>query len=205
MVDYVTIANLALSKIGAEDTISDPDQDSTAARAIRVAWDSVRKAMIRGGELAPRWNFAMKYFQTPARNPTDADPVPFGWTAAFPKPDGALRLVEILDPPCSAAGSWLFAGNEVLLNETGPLKAWWLIDVENPVLWDALFIDTFAARLAFQIADKIAGDTGRKFACRDEYEKNLKAAAKVDAVENPPIDQDESDWITCRYQMGGRA
>ncbi len=200
MTDYTSVANLALQKMGAADRIVARDQDSHAARTLAEAWDDVRKAAIRGGKKAPRWNCFERYAETPARAITPLKPLPYGWSAAYPMPDGALRLAEIVYPAGAAEGRWKFADNEVLLKDGGPLKAWWLFDNDEPATWDSLFVETFAALLAYQCADSITGDRGRKQDCWAEYQANLAAAAKVDATENPPVEPVEDDWIMARYR-----
>lgn len=200
MTDYVSVANLALQKMGAEDTIVARDQDSHAARTIAAVWDDVRKAAIRGGKKAPRWNCFEGYAEPPARVASLTNPIPFGWQSAHPLPDGALRLSEIVYPCAAAEGRWKLANGEILLKDGGPLKAWFLFDRAEPALWDALFVETFAALLAYQCADRITGDRGRKQDCWAEYEANLAAAAKVDATENPPIEPVEDDWIMARFR-----
>lgn len=207
MASRVEVSNLALFKLGASDTIVSPDDDSHAARTVSAVWDVVRKATLRGiGEQIPRWNFAERYAETPARAPTASNPIPYGWAGAYPMPDGALRLAEIVQPAHLGAGGWKLVGNEsareVLLKQPGPLKAWWLFDVPEPGLWDDSFVQAMAARLGFEIADRITGDMGRKQACWDEFRANLAAAAKVDAMEGAPIEPEEDDWIACRYGAG---
>jgi len=200
--DRLSVANLALVKMGASDTIVAPDQDSHAARTIASVWDDVRRACIRGGRKAPRWNFAEEYAETPARAISAGKPLPFGWSGAFPAPDGALRLAEIVDPVTSDDG-WKFASGEVLLRGSGPLRAWWLFDVPEVALWDALFVQCFAARLAYETVDRIAADLARKSALWNEYEANLSAATKVDARENPPVEPEESSWVAARGAGSG--
>ena len=194
----VAISNLALQKIGASDRVTAPDQRSQAAEAIAVAWDQVRRGTIAGGEkAAPRWNFATRLALVPARALPPGTTLAGGWRAAFPLPDGCLRVIEPLSARTGRIG-WRVAGGEVLADVAGPLELEYLVDVEEPTLWSPLFVETFAARLGFQIADRVTGDRGRKQDCWAEYEANLLAAAKVDAREDPPVETDESDWVLAR-------
>ena len=55
-------------------------------------------------------------------------------------------------------------------------------------------------KLGFQVADRVTGDRGRKQDCWAEYEANISAATRVDAMENPPEELEESDWVLARYQ-----
>lgn len=199
MASIVSVSNLALQKIGADDRIVDPDEDRDAARALRAVWDDVRQACIRGGDKVPRWNFANTYFQVPALAPNSFT-VPFGWTSGFRMPEGFLRLTEIVDPAAAIDDYRLIADETVITKTAGPLRGWFLKDIVEPEKWDALFVETFAARLGFQVADRVTGDRGRKQDCWAEYQTNIAAAARVDAMENPPEELEESDWVLARYQ-----
>ncbi|MEA3053558.1 MAG: hypothetical protein QOG72_2461 [Sphingomonadales bacterium] len=190
MADYVTIANLTLSLIGEDDQLRDPDQDSHAARAVRAVWDEVRRDVLRDHP----WNFAI------ARRDLSAveDIVTYPWAAAFQLPEDCLRLLEVLDPP-GCRDTFENEGGRILADTAGPLWVRYVRDVEETGLWDALFVSAFAARLAFQIADRITGDRGRKDDAFRAYRAALAKAKGVDAKENPPVVTVESDWITARY------
>ena len=53
------------------------------------------------------------------------------------------------------------------------------------------------------IADVVTADPGRRRDCWQEFEAGLAAASKVDAVENPPQEAAEDDWIMAREQPAG--
>jgi hypothetical protein len=71
-------------------------------------------------------------------------------------------------------------------------------DVADPGHWDDLFVEAMACRLGYQIADRITGDRGRKADCWSEYRGAIKLAAGVDAKEDPPIEIEDSSWVTAR-------
>lgn len=204
MLDRVTISNRALGKTGSTAKISSPDEDSHAASTIRAAWDAARMQVLRGApKHQPRWNFAERYVVSPGRAIDDDAPLPQEFAGAYPAPDGALRLCEIVTPDCTAEGSYKYAGGEILIKASGPVGAWWLFDVTDTAKWDALFEDAFAALLAFEICDEINGDVGRKDRCWAEYLAKVASAAKVDAGESPPPEPEEDSWITARDVGGG--
>lgn len=203
MTALVDIANLALQKIGAEDTIVSPEQDSHAARTAFAAWNLVRRGCIRGGDgFFPVWNFASRFAVLPARAVTPTDPLPTGWLAAFPLPAAPLECLRVTEvtAPQVAIDDYRVAAGQVLTRSIEPLALWYLADIVDPTAWDALFIETFAARLAYQIADRLTGDRGRKDDCWKEYLANLKSACAVDTREDPPTQLEESSWVEARYQ-----
>lgn len=190
MADYVTIANLALSLLGENDQLRDPDQDGHAARSVRAVWWQVRRAVLRDHP----WNFAMARHMLPA----SATIVPIGWDRAFPLPDNCVRLVEILSPAISVA-DYALEGGAILCDAPGPLGVRCVMDVEETSRWDDLFVDAFAAKLAWQIADRITGDRGRRQDMERAYMAALNRAKGVDAKENPPIEAEDGSWITARW------
>jgi hypothetical protein len=197
--DYVTIANLALSKLGEDDQIRDPDQDSHAARSVRAVWDPVRRFVLRKG----KFNFAMKRAELAAQassSPGYESSYPF--TNRFPVPDGFVRLVEVLGP-ASVVEAYKYERKAILADSVGPVFIRYVADVAETGDWDDLFVQAFAARLAFQIADRITGDRGRKADAFTEWRLAIKEAAGVDAKEDPPEEPYESSWVTSRF--GGPA
>lgn len=190
MSDYVTIANMAAARIGTETRISSPDDDRFVARTIKAAWDIQRQAAIRDGA----WNFASKRADLAAEG--DPDFVIYPWAYAFPLPTGCLRLIEVLDSPRDA---YSCEGGAVLTDTLGPLYIRYAVDVVEPALWDASFTESFALRLAWRTGRRIAGSAFDLEQCWTDYRQSLSAAKRVDARENPSINQEESSWVTARY------
>jgi hypothetical protein len=190
MSDYVTIANMAAARIGTETRISSPDDDRFVARTIKVAWDIQRQAAIRDGA----WNFAARRAELAAVN--DPDKIIYPWEYGFPLPEACLRLIEVLD---SSREEYQLEGKVILANTLGPLNIRYLVDVPEPALWDVGFAESFALRLAWRCGRRIAGSAFDQDQCGIEYKDSLKAAKRVDARENPPIDQEESSWVKARY------
>lgn len=195
MADYVTVANLALSKLGEDDQLRDPDQDSHAARSVRAVWTPVRRAVLRKGN----FNFAMARAELAAQAPTALGyRSPYPYTNRFPVPADFVRLVEVLDP-AEIREHYNFERKAILANTDGPVFVRYVGDVEDVGDWDDLFVEAFAARLAYQIADRITGDRGRKADCWNEWRDAIGKAGGVDAKEDPPIDAYDSSWVTARF------
>jgi len=195
----VSIANLTLQKIGADDQLADPDESSHVARTLRASWDLIRKVCLR--ELTP--TCAKRRIELPAREITALRPV-IGFTNAYPLPAGFLRLLEVLSP-WSARDDYRLIGDdqsaggaEILADCTGALGIEYVVDLVDPARWDALFLQSFADRLGCQIADRITCDLGRVRRCQADYDAARKAAGGADSKEQPPIETEDSSWITAR-------
>lgn len=190
MSDYVTIANMAATRIGTETRISSPDDNRFVARTIKAAWDIERQAAIRDGA----WNFAMRRAALAAVS--DPGLVLYPWQYGFELPDGCLRLIEVLDAP---RDDYALEGSLILANTLGPLYARYLVDVPEPALWDASFTHAFALRLAWRLGRRIAGSAFDQDVVWAEYRRALADAKRVDARENPGLVQEDSSWIAARY------
>lgn len=196
MADIPTIANLAMQKLGEEDQLTSLDEDRTAARAMRVAWDIVRRQILRKG----KFNFSIRRRALAAQassSPGYSSPYPF--SNRFPLPAAALRLVEIIEP-AGIVDAYKNEGGAVLADSDGPVWVRVVEDVPDTTQWDDLFVEAFACRLAWQVADRITGDRGRKADCWAAYKAAIAQAGGVDAKEDPPEPFSDSSWLTARSQ-----
>lgn len=189
MSSFVQIANAVAILIGTEARITDPADNRTLARTVREVWDINRRAALRDGS----WNFAARTLDLPAL----AGTVPGDWSAMFQLPADAVRLLEVLTD--GARDDYKLEGRVILTRAAGPLAVRVVVDVTEPALWDELFADAFAARMAWKIGKRIAGSGYSADAGERAYRAAVTSAKSTDAREEPPIEQEESDWITARW------
>ena len=189
MSSFVAIANAVAVLIGTEARITDPADNRTLARTVREVWDLNRRAAIRDGN----WNFAMATVALPAL----AGDVPGDWQTMCRLPAKCLRLVEVLTE--GARDDYRLEGQVILCNMAAPLSVRVVMDVEEPALWDETFADAFAARIAWRIGKRIAGSAYSDAQGERLYRQTLNTAKSIDAREEPPIMQEESDWISARW------
>ncbi|MBQ1479827.1 MAG: hypothetical protein IIZ30_07305 [Sphingomonas sp.] len=193
MADFVTVANLAASSLGEDDQLRSPDDDTHLSRSVRAVFDVERVAALRDHT----WNFAMRRFALPRVANPDFETAPYGY--AYRLPAECVRLVEVMG---ARTGSYQIEGPYILSGVAAPLRIRCIVDVAEPAEWDALFVKAFAMRVAWQIADRITGDTGRVQMAERKYRAALMEAKRVDARENPPISQAVTGWEEAR--MGER-
>lgn len=193
MTAYVTIANLAASKLGEDDQLRNPDDDTHLGRSVAAVWAPVRQAALRDHS----WNFAMRRAGLSAEA-LDHVPYPFGYS--FPLPADNLRLIEVLN--IGTRDEYQIEGGSILCNSAEPVYIRYIADIEETALWDALFVEAFACRLAYQISDRITGDVGRRDRAWQGYRAALSEAKRVDARENPQIPTEMTDWELARFGGG---
>lgn len=197
MATETQIANLAAARVGSETAITSLQQDRPAPRAFKAVWDIERRACLREAS----FNFSTRRFGLP-RLKLDDDDVIYPYTAAFGLPPGFLRLIEVLDSV--ARLDYQMEGNRILANVAAPLYVRCVVDVPELANWDDAAAEAFALRLAWRCGRKLSGSTFDQEACWNEYQHAVMPAKHVDAQENPPIEQEESDWVLSRGIYGWR-
>ena len=180
----VSIANRALGKLG-QTTITSLTQDSTAARAVNAAYESVRRAEIRKHP----WNFAKKR----ARLAASADTPLFDFAYQFPFPSDCLRVLNKADV------DWKIEGQAILSDDSGPLDIIYLRDVTDPNVFDEAFIEAFACKLAMELAEKLTSSSEKRDRAQKEYQYALQEARRTNAIERMSEDRIEDDWERARY------
>lgn len=188
------VANMAAIKMGGSATIMSLDDDRKVARTLKAVWALQRRATIREGS----FNFAARRGALAKIAAVELTEI-YPYEAAFAEPSACLRLIEVLNPELRAA--YQLEGGRVLCNSSGPVYARWAIDVPEPADWDDDFAEAFACRLAWKCGKEIVGDDFDMAGAWAEYRNAISGAKRVDARENPPIEQEESDWVLAR--LGG--
>lgn len=192
MASETEIANLAAVFIGTSSRISTLDDDRTLARVLKAVWPAERRATIRDGA----WNWAMRRAALPSSTPADAATI-HPWSYRFPLPGDCLRIVDIID--ASSTGDWIVEDGAILSDLPAPLRVRYMVDVVEPAQWDASFAEAFARRLAMTCGNRIAGSAFSVDRAQEAYRMAISSAKRVDAGENPGIEQAESSWIEARW------
>jgi len=179
----VQIANRALGKLGST-TIVSLTQDSPAARAINNIYTGIRRSEIRKHP----WNFA----KTRVSIAADADAPEFDFGYRFRQPADCLRVLNKADV------DWKIEGQYILSNDGGPLEVQYLADVTDPNVFDEAFIEAFASKIAYEIAEKLSSSTEKKKSAGEDYRFALAEARRTNAIERMSEDRIEDDWERAR-------
>lgn len=185
MASAVGIANLALARLGDEGEILSLAEDTRAARAVAACFDDMRDAVLRDHP----WDFARHRARLPAL--IDA-PAWGGWTA-FQKPADFIRFVEV-----EWSRTYRLEGQTVLARHAGPLHLLYVRRVTDTGLFDPLFVEALAAKIALHIAIRITGSMQVQQAMEGAYARALASAKRVNGQEDEPERIAEDDWILAR-------
>ena len=200
MASEIDAANRALSKIGSARITSRLD-NSKEAREVNAAFDIVRDAELRKN----RWSFAKRRSALAASVTAPA----FGYGYQYTLPTLCLRVLRVGDfsPGLDLSNGrnasleeYAIEGRSILTDDAGPLNIIYLESVVDVTLWDAMFLEVFACKLAFEIADALTGSQSRKDACAQDYEAQVRAAVHANAIELPASPIADDSWILSRLQ-----
>lgn len=189
----VEIANYALSKLGEEPMLLLTD-DNKKARLLNRIFDQVRDAELR----RCRWKFSIARTQLSALVAAPA----WGYARQFPLPSDFLQLVQANDiyvrPLSKARAPWSLEQGMILTDLAAPLKVRYVQRVTNPGLFDPLFNEVLACKLAMEAAETLTQSSSKKAEAVDQYKFALAEAKRQDAIENPPDELPGGSWLAAR-------
>ncbi|MBA1364044.1 hypothetical protein [Burkholderia gladioli] len=201
MSSIVSICNRALTKLGA-NRITSLDDNVKGARVMSSMYDSVRRAEIR----SHRWSFALARTSLPALSAAPA----WGFKLQYQLPADFLRLdqLEMIFAWFGDLYRWssanfdtaLYAveGGKILTNLPAPLNVRYARDINDPNLFDATFEESLACKLAIEACEDLTQSSTKKGDVKAEYDDAIKSAIRVNAIERPPQQLAESEWIIAR-------
>jgi len=186
MSSVVTACNKALDKVG-QGPITSLSDGTTAANLCDRNWPLVRDMVLRDHP----WNFAVKRDVLAA----SSTPPAWGFQKEFPLPTDFLRLLEVRD---LSTGEYQVEGRSILA-DADALYIRYIWRVTDPNVYDALFLEAVACRLAVELCEPLTQSNTKKDALFQEYADTLTRAVRVDGQENPPQEYEEDEWIAVRY------
>lgn len=175
MTSVVTICNMALSRIGIDQTIEDLDDTSTRARACNLWYEHCRDRTLSD---AP-WNFSLRVVALAKKTGT----APIGWAYHFAYPADCLALRDVTDEsgarrPLSAWVDSLYRtvdylgaakypyevrgsdDGRVIVCDLDEPYALYTSRVTNSEYFDVQFMDALAWSLAVEIGGSLRADPG---------------------------------------------
>lgn len=189
MSSEVDICNRALQKLGAS-RITSLTENSVNARACNLCYEHVRDAELR----AHSWNFAIKRSQL-ALDATGPD---FGPTNSYTLPADFLRLIAPDAEDNLNDLDWLIEGQKILTEDGAPLNIRYIYRVTDPNVFDALFMESLACRMAVEMCEELTQSNTKGQAVREDYKNSIREARKLNSFEQRPAEQQVDTWLTDR-------
>lgn len=198
MASQVEICNRALIKIGGGQITSITD-NTKAARVLSGLWDSVRRA-----ELAQRfWTFAMARTSLAAL----ATPPAWGFANAYQLPVDFLKIAQVNDVWVAPGlvdyrngddSPYAIEGGQIITDFGAPLKIRYVRDITDPGLFDQLFGEMLASRLAMEACYSIMQSREGQNVAEKDYMRALRNASLSNAITKPPQGLPDDSWVMGR-------
>lgn len=174
----VEICNIALSLLAVEP-ITSLDDKTTEARLCKANYANVRDAVLEDAD----WTFAMVR-GTPAKL---SDPVPWGYTAAFQRPSGCLRVTVVKqsdsgDPDRSDRINWQLEKTHIVAN-ADKIYIKYVERVTDVTLFSPMFVQALAQRLAAELAIPLTESNALHTKYWELYVMKRDEAASVDGMQ----------------------
>ena len=186
MATDVEIANFALSKLGERSVVTLND-DSPTGRLVNLTYTDLRYALLR----EHAWNFAMARASIAAH----VTPPTWGFARAFDLPATCLRVWSVDNPN---EYQWKVEGSQIVSDIGTPIKILYINQITDPTKFDSLFVDTFAAFLAAEWAEKVTGTAAVRQQMTELYMAKLTQARSSDGQEGTPDVLEANLWINAR-------
>jgi hypothetical protein len=191
--DAVAVANLALSKIGAE-RINFFSDDSNSARVISQVYADVRDEVL----VTHAWTFAQK------RNVLSQVSDPIIWSDDTMKfkyaiPTDFLKLISFNIP-----NAFVRFESDGILSDTNGLKILYTFRNDDPTTYFPLFTAALVVRLAYEVCFNLVESTNKSQALWEEYQEKLNRAIAGDSQQGTPNQVQQDEWESMRI-VGGNA
>jgi hypothetical protein len=184
MASEVEICNNALIKLGASRIVA-LTEDSKNARLCNQIYDQTRDAVLRDHF----WNFAMKRVELAELTSTPS----FQFDVEYQLPADCLRVLRMEDTDMT----FKVEGRKLLTNES-TAKILYISRVSDPNEFDALFIEAFSARLAWELCYAITENNTLLQLTQAAYRDKISEARTADAQEGTPDNLEATLWTESR-------
>ena len=190
MASKVGICNSALIKLGASTIMSLTD-GSKNANLCNEQYARLRDDLLRSHP----WNFAMKR----AKLAQLATAPAFQFAYAYQLPADWLRTVSVHDNDAGAGSARYRIEGRTILADVSEIYLRYVGVVDDPNGMPISFQEAFAWRLAADLAQAVTQSTTVQEAMLQGLRPALATAKSIDAIEDFPDSQPQSDWVTLRY------
>lgn len=187
----IDIWNMALDMLH-EAPVSSPSEDTS----VRL-WFARNFGQTRDSEMRKfAWNFALVRVQLAASVEVPA----WRWRYKYELPGDCLRMMALRQDGAlnGTLIPYELEGEAILTDAIAPLKLRYIKRVTTTGLWDTLFVDVVAAKLAAKMAHWLTGKSSYAQIAEQTYQQTLREARRIDALEQFQEDLDQNNIILVR-------
>lgn len=194
-VTKLSICNMALTRVGSDKlTQAQLSADSIrAAQLVNAHYENCRDTLLR----AHPWNWAVKRAVL-----VDTGEAPeFEFAYAFGLPEDFLKIIRT-DSESEGINAEYRIENQndvrVLITDEGSCEIEYIAQIDDTSLFDPLFVDILAQRLAAEICPALTDNANMTSTLWEVYQTKLREARGVDAQEGTPRGLDADTWTSSR-------
>ena len=187
MSSVVEIYNQALAHLG-EKRVQAVDEKSKEADACTVAYRQTQRAVLRDPRI--EWNFATVYAALTLEDDANSSTLAHRFTYVYTYPTNCLRFLRIdnqrtpgadpIDYEVTLAPS---GDHKVILTHQADAIGKYIVDVQDPTLYDPLFVQALSWLLAANIAMPLTKSDKVQQAMFNGYEQVVMRAMEANANE----------------------
>lgn len=185
----VSICNLGLQKLGAA-RIASLTEASKNARECNACYEHLRDTELRSN----KWKFALS---RSILAPSSTAPT-FVYNKAFPLPADCLRPIF----PVRLGIDWKVENHEgvpsILTNDGTSINLRYIKKITDPTLFDPLFVEALACKIAFHLCEAITQSNSKKDAAERAYIYAIREARRLNAIEIGTFKQPVDEWVAAR-------
>lgn len=170
--DYVTICNLALFKIGNFTAVTSITENTKPAILFNTMYEAQRDMVLR----SHFWPFATKKVQLA---PIVTEPA-WGGGNYFEKPADCLRIIGTEDPYIE----WAEENNLILCPDTDTFNLLYVSQVTDPNQFDSLFVEAYSSKMASIMAMPLTGSVDTAGNMLKLYDRDLQLARTISSTQN---------------------
>ena len=198
MASDTLICNKALTKLGSARILTLSD-DSKQAASCNAIYETVRDAELR----AHLWNFSLAR----ASLPSLVSVPDWGFTKEFQLPADCLKVFQVndifvglslSDYRNSDESEFAIEQGKILADFASPLKIRYVKRQTDAGSFDALFVDTLACRMAYELAEDLTQSATKKQSALQDYQLSIRTAVRNNAIERPPSPIPDDSWMIAR-------
>ena len=208
LVSPVQIVNMALSHIGAKDTIESLDEASVEARTGKVWYNHARLSCLE----AHGWTFARKRLELAL----DEEDAPLDWDYRYQYPSDCIVARRIVNFGLSSYNNWRVPYDnetdaiafEVELASTGDRHTiltnqaeavlLYTRDISDTYMFSNHFIHAMSYALAGYMAFKLTGKLAVKQLMEQNFVRTITQAAAINANEGIAKAPRDAEWLRAR-------
>jgi len=169
-------------------------------RAIAAVYDLIRDAELR----RRKWRFSLRRTQLPAL----AAAPEFNYGYAYQLPADCLSILSVGDIAPGVdlsdyrtnidADLYSVEGRTVLTDLPAPLKLRYKARITDATQFDAAFVQAFASRVAYEIAEDLTQSATKRQAAAEDYRAAIREAVAANAIEVAPTPIPDDAWVLAR-------